>query len=201
MFFVVESDFFVHSTADVSDKAKIGSGTKIWHQAQIRENVVIGKNCIISKNVYLDIDVKVGNGVKIQNNVSVYGAIIGDDVFIGPSVTFTNDKYPRAFIWGEHRRAKPIILGKGCSVGADSVLLCEIEIGEYAMIGAGSVVSHNVPAHGLVFGNPAKLAGFVCKCGNRLEKLKIGKDSVSMKCIECGSLTEIPKKDFDLLKK
>lgn len=198
---MVEKNFFVHSTADVSEKAVIGDGTKIWHQAQIRENVFVGKNCIIGKNVYIDLGVKIGNGVKIQNNVSVYGAIIEDDVFVGPSVTFTNDKYPRAFIWGEHRRAKPIIARKGSSVGADSVLLCEVELGEYSMVGAGSVVSKNVPKHGLVYGNPAKLIGFVCKCGRKLERKKVLVGKILMHCSECDSETEISKKDFDLLKK
>lgn len=194
-------NFFAHSTADVSEKAIIGDGTKIWHQAQIRENVEIGKNCIIGKNVYIDFGVKIGNGVKIQNNVSIYGAIIEDDVFVGPSVTFTNDKHPRAFIWNEHRRAKPVMLRKGSSIGADSVLLCEIEVGEYAMVGAGSIVSKNVPKHGLVYGNPAKLAGFVCKCGRKFESKKVSGQKILMHCIDCNSDTEILKKDFDLLEK
>ena len=172
------SGVFIHPTAEVDKNAKIGKGTKIWHQAQVRENVKIGKNCNIGKGVYIDKGVKIGNNVKIQNYVSVYyGVIIEDDAFIGPSVTFTNDKYPRSWIWDESRVCKTYIK-KGASIGANATVVCDVTVGEYAMIGAGSVVTRDVPRQGLVQGNPAKLIGFVCVCGKRLDK--------DMKCPVCG---------------
>lgn len=150
---------------------KIGSGTKIWHFAHIREGAEIGKNCVIGKSVYIDTGVKIGDGVKIQNFVSVYkGVIIEDDVFIGPSVTFTNDLYPRAYIWNDSRLITTLIK-KGASIGANSTIICGITVGEYALIGAGSVVSRDVPAFGLVYGNPARLKGYVCYCGRKLVKI------------------------------
>lgn len=191
----------IHSTADVSMRAKIGAGTQVWHQAQIREDAEIGENCIIAKNVYVDLKVKIGNGVKIQNNACIYyPAEIENDVFIGPSVTFTNDRYPRSFIWNESRRTPPTRIKKGASVGADSVIIGGVTIGEYAMVGAGSIVTHDVPPHALVFGNPARVHGFVCKCGAKCEKTGEDKASVSLKCSECRKPFKIPKKDFELLK-
>ena len=169
---------FVHATAEVSDRAVIGTGTKIWNLAQVRENVVIGKNCILSKNVYVDFDVKIGDGVKLQNNVNVYhGVEIEDDVFVGPSATFTNDMFPRAFI-GDFELSKTLVK-KGASIGANSTIVCGVTINEYAMIGAGSVVTKDVKSHGLVVGNPARLIGHVCKCGRRLPD--------DLLCLNCGA--------------
>jgi UDP-2-acetamido-3-amino-2,3-dideoxy-glucuronate N-acetyltransferase len=160
----------IHPTADVSPKAKIGKNTRIWHQAQIREGVVIGENCIIGKNVYIDFDVKIGSYVKLQNNVCVYhGVTIEDDVFVGPAVIFTNDLYPRARIWNAERVGKTLIK-KGASIGANSTIVCGHTIGENAMIGAGSVVTKDIPPHALAFGNPAKQHAWVCACGAKLEK-------------------------------
>lgn len=192
----------IHATADVSMRAKIGAGTRVWHQAQIREDAEIGENCIIAKNVYVDLKVKIGNGVKIQNNSCIYyPAELSDDVFIGPSVTFTNDRYPRAFIWNESRHTPPIRIKHGASVGADSVVIGGVTIGEYAMVGAGSIVTHDVPPRALVFGNPARVHGFVCECGAKGDKLKEEKGFVSFKCPlpECGKSFKIPKSDFALL--
>ena len=171
------NNVFIHATAEVSDAAVIGEGTKIWNQAQVRERAVIGDSCIISKNVYVDIDVKIGNRVKIQNNVNVYhGVEIEDDVFIGPSATFTNDMYPRAFTDGfEVYRT---LVKKGASIGANATIVCGVTIGEYAMIGAGSVVTKDVENYSLVVGNPAKPIGRVCKCGCRLED--------DQRCPKCG---------------
>lgn len=159
---------YIHPTAEVSTDAIIGDGTKVWNLAQVREKSYIGRNCIISKNVYIDTKVKIGNGVKIQNNVNIYhGVYIDDDVFLGPSMTFTNDKIPRAFnhdwiITETHVK-------KGASIGANATIVCGVTIGEYAMIGSGSVVSKDVPPHALVVGNPARQIGWVCTCGNRLD--------------------------------
>jgi acetyltransferase-like isoleucine patch superfamily enzyme len=163
-----KKDFFAHPTAEV--EAKVGAGSKVWHHAQLRDGAVIGKNCIIAKNVYIEKDVKIGNNVKVQNNVSIYNAEIADDVFIGPSATFTNDLRPRAFIWNPERVAPRTTIKKGASIGANATLLPGITVGEFAMVGAGAVVTKDVPSHGLVFGNPARLHGFVCDCGEKLEK-------------------------------
>jgi UDP-2-acetamido-3-amino-2,3-dideoxy-glucuronate N-acetyltransferase len=165
----------IHETADVSESAHIGEGTKIWHHAHVRENAVIGKNCVLSKNVYIDYGVIIGNNVKIQNNVSVYhGVGIEDGVFIGPHVCFTNDKRPRAInpdgtakSAGDWHISRTWVR-RGASIGARAVLLPGITIGEWAMVGAGSIITKDVPRFALVVGSPARLIGYVCKCGNML---------------------------------
>jgi len=185
--------FYAHPTA-IIESENIGDGTKIWHFAHIREGARIGKNCNIGKDVYIDKDVLIGNNVKIQNFVSVYkGVTIEDDVFVGPSVTFTNDLYPRAFIW-EDEKIVPTLVKKGASIGANSVIVCGIEIGEYAMIGAGSVVTKDVIPHGLYYGNPAKLRGFICKCGKKVEKIEKEDDRIIVYSCECGERVEVLKK-------
>ena len=172
----------IHDTADVSKDAKLGKNVSIWHQAQIRENARIGDNCTIGKNAYIDHDVMIGNNVKVQNNALIYyGSKIEDGVFIGPNVCLTNDKEPRAITKdGKLKTSKEwsvgkTIIRKGSSIGASSVVLPDITIGQFAMVGAGSVVTKNVPDYGLVYGNPAELIGYVCACG-----AKIGKDRKSV---------------------
>lgn len=168
---------FVHSTAEVSEKAAVGEGTKIWNHAQVREEAVIGDDCILSKNVYIDRGVHIGNRVKIQNNVNVYhGVTIEDDVFLGPSMTFTNDLFPRAF--SEEWEVYETKVKKGASIGANATIVCGYTIGKYAMVGAGSVVVEDVPDYALVVGNPARQIGWVCECGNRLGN--------GGKCQKCG---------------
>lgn len=171
------SDLFIHPTAEVDKTARIGNGTKIWNQAQVRNDAVIGENCVISKNAYIDEHVKIGKGVKIQNNVNVYhGVTIEDDVFLGPSMTFTNDMYPRAF--SRDWKITETLVKRGASIGANATIRCGVVIGEYATIGAGSVVTRDVPEHALVIGNPARIAGWVCRCGFKLDN--------DGKCTECG---------------
>ena len=167
---------YIHPTAEVSNRAKIGNNTKVWHQCQIREKAVIGDNCILGKNVYIDHSVRIGNNVKVQNNSSIYhGSEIEDGVFIGPHVCLTNDKNPRAINEDEALKgnddweAGKILIKKGASIGACSVILPNVAIGQFAMVGAGSVVTKDVPDFGLVYGNPAKLHGYVDKKGNKVK--------------------------------
>jgi len=192
------SDYFVHETAEISKGAIIGKNTKIWHQSQVREGAKIGENCIISKCVYIDFDVKIGNNVKIQNGVSVYhGVEVEDDVFLGPHMTFTNDLYPRAF--NTNWELVNTLVKKGASIGANATIVCGTTIGEYAMIGSGAVVTKNVPAYGLVLGNPARLTGFVCKCGRKAIKISEEKDRVLMECTVCKTTFYLNKQDYCLL--
>lgn len=173
---------FIHETAEVSPKAQIGEGTKIWNQVQVREEAVIGENCIISKNVYIDTKVQIGNRVKIQNNVNVYhGVQIEDDVFLGPSMTFTNDLYPRAF--SDEWKITETLVKRGASIGAGAVVVCGVTIGEYAMIGSGSVVTKDVSSHALVVGNPARQIGWVCECGYKINE--------NGQCPECGKILRL----------
>ena len=186
--------YYTHPTAIVESEA-IGEGTKIWHFAHVRRNSKIGRDCNIGKSVYIDIGAVVGDNVKIQNFVSVYkGVVIEDDVFVGPSATFTNDLYPRAFIWdGEHGSATRIC--RGASIGANATIVCGITVGEYAMIGAGSVVAENVPAYALILGNPGRQRGWVCRCGRRLNTILHDDGSKTVyRCSSCGTDVEIVKR-------
>ena len=185
------NSYYVHPTA-VVESENIGGGTKIWHFAHVRQGSKIGKNCNIGKSVYIDIDAEIGNNVKIQNFVSVYkGVIIEDDVFVGPSATFTNDLYPRAFIWDEgHVSATRIC--RGASIGANATLVCGITVGEYAMIGAGSVVAEDVPPFALMLGNPGRQKGWVCYCGRRLRTVEEeNENKTTYRCDACGKKIEI----------
>lgn len=168
-------DYFVHATAEVSPEASIGPGTHIWHQAQVRERACIGANCIIGKGAYVDFDVSIGSNVKIQNGVFVYhGVTIEDGVFLGPGVYLTNDKLPRAINPDGSLKSdadwqvSPTLIKAGASLGAGAVVLPGVTIGCFAMVGSGAVVTRDVPDHGLVYGNPARLHGHVCHCGQAL---------------------------------
>ncbi len=183
---MAESNYFVHPSAFVEDNVKIGNGTKIWHQAQIRTGAHLGENCIIGKASFIDFDVELGNNVKVQNFVSVYhGVTVEDDVFIGPHACFTNDMFPRA-VNPDWTLVKTNVK-KGASIGANSTIVCGSVLGEYCMIGAGSVVTKDVPPFALVYGNPAKLHGYVCYCGNILKKTdKPLPKGTKLKCDKCG---------------
>ena len=160
---------YIHPTAEVSIEAQIGENTKIWNLAQVRESAVIGNDCIISKNVYIDSGVRIGHRVKIQNNVNVYhGVEVEDDVFLGPSMTFTNDFYPRAF--NQDWKIKKTIVKRGASLGANVTVVCGNTIGEFSMIGSGSVVTKDVPPYALMVGNPARQIGWVCMCGQKMKE-------------------------------
>jgi UDP-2-acetamido-3-amino-2,3-dideoxy-glucuronate N-acetyltransferase len=190
----------IHLTADVSSGAEIGAGTTIWHQAQVREGARIGANCVIGKGVYVDTGVVIGENVKIQNYVSVYhGVTIEDGVFCGPYCTFTNDKLPRAINpdgslkSGSDWVLTTTIVRKGASIGANATIVCGVTIGAWAMVGAGAVVTHDVPDYGLVWGNPARLHGFVCPCGAQLEHWLVEGLQAKSRCKECGHEVVIPK--------
>jgi UDP-2-acetamido-3-amino-2,3-dideoxy-glucuronate N-acetyltransferase len=178
---------YIHPTAEVSQHASIGPGAKVWHQAQIREAAVVGANCIIGKGAYIDSGVSIGDNSKIQNGVFVYhGVTVGEGVFLGPGVILTNDRTPRAINLDGTQKSDSdwevtsTFVNRGASIGARAVVLPGVTIGEYAMVGAGAVVTRDVPAYGLVYGNPARLHGYVCCCGAVLPT--INSDWVCLKC-------------------
>ncbi len=177
----MDSNYFVHESSYVDDNVKIGDGTKIWHFSHVMSNCEIGEKCNLGQNVVISPGVKLGKGVKIQNNVSVYtGVICEDDVFLGPSCVFTNVVNPRSFI-ERKSEYKETIIGKGASIGANVTIVCGNNIGKYALVGAGAVVTKHIPDYALVVGNPASLLGYVCKCG---EKLRFKEDHAT--CTACG---------------
>jgi UDP-2-acetamido-3-amino-2,3-dideoxy-glucuronate N-acetyltransferase len=196
----------IHRTAEVSLEASIGSGTRIWHYVQVREGVSIGQDCIIGKDVYIDLDVVIGSRVKIQNACQVYhGATLEDGVFLGPGVILTNDKRPRAINpdgtlktdedWAVGRT----LIKRGAAIGAGAVVLPGVTIGTFALIGAGSVVTRDVPDYGLVWGNPARLRGFACPCGAQLRAIPMSsssQDGVSMACPLCETKILVPTEAY-----
>jgi UDP-2-acetamido-3-amino-2,3-dideoxy-glucuronate N-acetyltransferase len=162
------SNFYAHETALVDAGCIIGEGTKIWHFSHMMSNCTIGENCNIGQNVVVSPGVVLGKNVKVQNNVSIYtGVICDDDVFLGPSMVFTNVINPRSAIIRRDQYAKTHV-GKGASIGANATILCGHDIGEYAFIGAGAVVTKTIPAFALVVGNPARQLGWVGEYGHRL---------------------------------
>jgi UDP-2-acetamido-3-amino-2,3-dideoxy-glucuronate N-acetyltransferase len=175
-------DVFIHETSCMDEPCEIGEGTHIWHYCHIMEGAVIGRNCSIGQNVFVGRGVTVGNNVKIQNNVSLYeGVIIEDDVFCGPSMVFTNVVNPRSFI-SRRKEFKETRVRRGATIGANATLLCGHTIGKYSLIGAGAVVTEDVPDYALVAGNPARVIGHVCQCGVRLEF-----HGSAATCSRCGS--------------
>ncbi len=168
------------ATAIVEPGSHIGDGARIWHHSHVRAGATIGENTSLGKNVYVDADVSIGSRVKIQNNVSVYrGVTIADDVFLGPSAVFTNDKYPRAVEPDFH--VVPTFVQRGASVGANATIVCGVTLGEWSAIAAGAVVTHDVAAHQLVVGSPARPAGWVCRCGR-----VVSRDTLPPASFDCG---------------
>ena len=200
--------FFAHETAIVDTTSLVGNGTKIWQFSHIMPGAQIGNNCNIGQNVVISPDVKIGNNVKIQNNVSVYsGVVLEDNVFCGPSMVFTNIINPRSQISRKHEFMNTLVK-KGATIGANATIVCGNTIGSSAFIGAGAVVTKDVPNHALVLGNPAKIVGWVCECGNRLNfdndlstcnncSKQYQKFNGGIKCLECncGSAPEIHNGD------
>lgn len=179
--------FFAHPTAIIDENCVIEAGTKIWHFSHIMPNCEIGERCNIGQNCVISSGVKLGSNVKIQNNVSVYsGVVCEDDVFLGPSMVFTNILNPRSAIVRKDQYLKTLVK-KGASIGANATILCGIEIGEYALIGAGSVVTKNVKPYALVVGNPANQSAWVSEYGH---KLKFNSDGLAV-CPEEKSVYEL----------
>ena len=165
---MVKKNYFAHETAVIDDNCSIGEGTKIWHFSHIMSNCTIGEKCSLGQNVVVSPDVTLGNNVKVQNNVSIYtGVICEDDVFLGPSMVFTNVINPRSAII-RRDEFKETLVKKGASIGANATIICGNPIGEYSLIGAGSVVTKEVPPYALVVGNPSKQIGWVSEYGHRL---------------------------------
>jgi UDP-2-acetamido-3-amino-2,3-dideoxy-glucuronate N-acetyltransferase len=186
---------YIHPSAQVSPQATIGPGTRIWHQAQVRERAKLGANCIVGKGAYVDFDVAIGSNVKIQNGVYVYhGVTVEDGVFLGPGVILTNDRLPRAINPDGSLKSdadwevSATLVKRGVSIGAGAVVLPGVTLGEFAMVGAGAIVTHDVPDQGLVYGNPARLRGYACLCGRPLSPVA---EDVWL-CAACGERSSLP---------
>ncbi|MEO8193650.1 MAG: acyltransferase [Gemmatimonadales bacterium] len=178
---MTNEDVFIHESAYVDDGAEIGSGTKVWHFCHVLGGAKIGERCSLGQNVVVMNGVRIGNNVKIQNNVSVYeGVVLEDDVFCGPSMVFTNVVNPRSHVprKNEFRRT---LVKRGATIGANATIVCGATLGEYAFVGAGSVVRDDVPPYALVVGVPANRIGWMCQCGERLP------DAGTGTCVVCGS--------------
>jgi len=175
---VTGGSYTKHKSAYVDEGSTIGNGTRIWHFSHVMTGACIGERCSIGQNVNVGSRASLGNGVKVQNNVSIYDdVIIEDDVFCGPSMVFTNVNNPRAFIERKHEYRRTLVR-KGASIGANATIVCGSTLGEYCFVGAGSVVTKDVPAYAMVYGSPASFRGWVCACGTKLD--------ASLICSECG---------------
>jgi UDP-2-acetamido-3-amino-2,3-dideoxy-glucuronate N-acetyltransferase len=178
----VSAEFFVHHSSFVDEGARVGAGTKIWHFSHILAGTEIGAECNIGQNVVIGPEVTIGRGCKIQNNVSIYqGVTLEDEVFCGPSMVFTNVWNPRAAI-RRMDEARPTLVRRGASLGANCTIVCGVTIGRFALVGAGAVVTRDLPDHALAYGHPAKIRGWVCACGEKLD--------AGLACAVCAALYE-----------
>ncbi len=186
-----KDNYYFHPTAQIDENVKIGAGTKIWHFSHIISGSKIGDNCSIGQNVVIGPDVTIGGGCKIQNNVSIYkGVNLEDNVFCGPAAVFTNVINPRAEI-KRMSEIKPTLVKKGATLGANCTIICGHAIGNYAFIAAGSVITKDVPNFALMAGNPAKLKGWMCACGYKLNE--------KMKCVHCGKKYKKSKQGLNVI--
>jgi len=189
----MSSSSTIHPTAEVSPNASLGAGTRVWHYAQIRERVRIGSSCSLGKGVYIDFDVVIGDSCKLQNGVFVYhGSTLEDGVFLGPGVMLLNDKSPRAInLDGSVKNdsdweVSPVHVRYGASIGGGAIISPGVTVGRWASVGSGSVVTRSVPDYGLAYGNPARLAGYVCPCGQRLHVAHDSKHVLETNCPRCS---------------
>jgi len=174
--------YFVHESSYTDDDVEIGKDTKIWHFSHVMRGSEIGERCTLGQNVLVGPNVKIGNNVKIQNNVSVYeGVILEDDVFCGPSCVFTNVNRPRSAFPTDSSNYLQTVVKRGATIGANATIICGHTVGAHALIGAGAVVTKDVPNYALVYGNPARIHGWICECGEKLEFTNDG-----AKCVKCG---------------
>lgn len=181
---MVDSTLFIHESAFVDEGAVVGSGTKIWHFCHVMGGAQIGKNCVLGQNVFVGGRAKIGSNVRIQNNVSIYDLVaIEDDVFCGPSMVFTNVVNPRAEVRRGIDEYSPTLVKRGATIGANATVVCGHTIGRYAFVGAGSVVTRDVPDYALVYGVPARAAGWMCECG---EKMTFERDISASMCSRCS---------------
>ena len=179
-------DYFVHESSYADEGCVIGEGTKIWHFCHVQSGAVIGRKCSIGQNVNISSRAVLGDGCKIQNNVSIYDDVVLEDgVFCGPSMVFTNVINPRSFIERKHEYKRTLIR-KGATIGANATIVCGNNVGRYAFVGAGAVVTKDVPDYALVYGTPAKLMGWVCECG-----VKLNFDNAQALCAQCGQKYEM----------
>jgi UDP-2-acetamido-3-amino-2,3-dideoxy-glucuronate N-acetyltransferase len=179
------TDFFAHESSYIDEGAEIGAGTKIWHFCHVMPRARIGERCNIGQNVLVSSDVTIGNNVKIQNNVSLYtGVVVEDDAFLGPSMVFTNVVNPRSHV-NRKNEYKATLVKKGASIGANATIVCGTTLGRYCFVGAGSVVTRDVPDYALVYGSPARVRGWMCQCGEQLTfEMKNGAETAV--CQSCG---------------
>lgn len=181
---MADLSIFIHETAFVDDGAVIGSGTKVWHFCHIMGGAQIGENCVLGQNVFVSGRARIGNNVRIQNNVSVYDlVVIEDNVFCGPSMVFTNVVNPRAEVRRSTDEYSSTLVKQGATIGANATVVCGHTIGQYAFVGAGSVVTKDVPDYALVYGAPARAAGWMCECG---EKITFGQGALTSICVKCN---------------
>lgn len=188
---MTKREYFIHESSYADEGATIGKGTKIWHFSHIMSGAVIGENCSIGQSCTVENRAVLGNRVKMQNNISVYGMVeIEDDVFLGPSMVFTNDVNPRA-PFPKKGQWVPTKVKRGASIGANATIVCGVTIGQWALIGAGAVVTKNIPDYAIVKGVPGEVTGYVCKCGEKMEGIKPG-ESRAYTC-SCGRQYSIDK--------
>ncbi|MEE2643742.1 MAG: acyltransferase [Myxococcota bacterium] len=181
----IAASAYLHPTVEVAGPVEVGEGTKIWHFSKLLGPLTIGERCSLGQNVVVERGVTLGNNVKVQNNVSIYaGVILEDDVFCGPSMVFTNVGTPRSHYprRGEYQETR---IGRGASIGANATVVCGHSLGPYAFIGAGAVVTRDIPAYALAYGNPARVKGWACYCGERLP-MRVDEGSEQCQCENCG---------------